>query len=106
MAPLTVEAKSGYALDETGEMNTLVVMAAIDGQPLDIVPTYLARTWCRPSTPRTPTTYIEWMYAEMMPRIRRQRLALFADIYLRPAARSHSIRRAAIWNALATWGSS
>jgi imidazolonepropionase len=77
----TVEAKSGYALDETGEMKTLVVMAAIDGQPLDIVPTYLGAHIVPPEYAQNPDAYIDWMCAEMMPRIRRQRLALFADVY-------------------------
>jgi len=76
-----VEAKSGYALDETGEMKTLVVMAAIDGQPLDIVPTYLGAHVVPPEYARNPGAYVDWMCAEMMPRIRRQRLAAFADVY-------------------------
>src|SRR5260370_15824271 len=77
----TVEAKSGYALDETGEMKTLVVMAAIDGQPLDIVPTYLGAHMIPPEYAENPDAYIDWMCTEMMPRIRRQRLAVFADVY-------------------------
>ena len=37
----TIEAKSGYGLDRAGEMKTLRVLAKLDGDPLDIVPTYL-----------------------------------------------------------------
>jgi imidazolonepropionase len=77
----TVEAKSGYGLDETAEMKTLVVLAAIDGQPLDIVPTYLGAHVVPPEHAQDPDAYISWMCGEMMPRIRRQRLALFADVY-------------------------
>jgi imidazolonepropionase len=77
----TLEAKSGYALDETGEMKTLVVIAAIDGQPLDIVPTYLGAHLVPPEYTENPDAYIDWMCTEMMPRIRRQRLAVFADVY-------------------------
>ncbi len=77
----TIEAKSGYALDETGEMKALVVMAAIDGQPVDIVSTYLGAHMVPPEYAEKPDAYIDWMCAEMMPRIRRQRLVLFADVY-------------------------
>ena len=55
----TLEAKSGYALDEAGEMKTLRVLAKLDGDPLDIVPTYLGAhipppEYQRPR--RTPTS--------------------------------------------------
>ena len=77
----TVEAKSGYGLDETGEMKTLVVLAAIDGQPLEIVSTYLGAHIIPPEHAQNPDGYIDWMAREMMPRIRRQKLASFADVY-------------------------
>jgi imidazolonepropionase len=77
----TIEAKSGYALDETGELKTLVVLAAIDGQPLDIVATYLGAHLVPPEHASNPGNYVDWMCAEMLPRIRRQRLASFADVY-------------------------
>jgi imidazolonepropionase len=77
----TIEAKSGYGLDETTELKTLVVVAAIDGQPLDIVPTYLGAHIVPPEYKDRSDTYIQWMCEEIMPRIRRQRLATFADVY-------------------------
>jgi imidazolonepropionase len=77
----TVEAKSGYGLDETGEMKTLVVLAAIDGQPIEIVSTYLGAHVIPPEHAKDPDAYIDWMAREMMPRIRRQKLASFADVY-------------------------
>jgi len=77
----TVEAKSGYGLDETAEMKTLVVLAAIDGQPLEIVSTYLGAHVIPPEHAKDPDGYIDWMVREMMPRIRRQKLAAFADVY-------------------------
>jgi imidazolonepropionase len=77
----TVEAKSGYGLDETAEMKTLVVLAAIDGQPLEIVSTYLGAHLIPPEHAENPDGYIDWMAGEMMPRIRRQKLASFADVY-------------------------
>lgn len=77
----TIEAKSGYGLDETAEMKTLVVVAAIDAHPLDIVPTYLGAHIVPPEYKDRPDAYIQWMCEEMMPRVRRQRLATFADVY-------------------------
>jgi len=77
----TVEAKSGYGLDENGELKTLVVLAAIDGQPLDIVSTYLGAHIIPPEHRKKPDAYLDWMSQEMMPRIKRQKLAGFADVY-------------------------
>ena len=77
----TIEAKSGYGLDETAEMKTLVVLAAIDGQPLDLVPTYLGAHVVPPEYQEDPDAYLTWMCDEMMPRIRRQRRASFVDVY-------------------------
>jgi imidazolonepropionase len=77
----TLEAKSGYGLDETAELKTLVVVAAIDGQPADVVPTYLGAHLVPAEYKNNPDAYIVRMCEEMMPRIRRQRLATFADVY-------------------------
>ena len=77
----TVEAKSGYGLDETAEMKMLVVLAAINEQPLDIVSTYLGAHLIPPEHTSSPEAYLDWMGHEMLPRIRRQKLAAFADIY-------------------------
>ncbi|PYT31191.1 MAG: imidazolonepropionase [Acidobacteria bacterium] len=77
----TVEAKSGYGLDEHAELKTLVVLGVVDGQPLDIVPTYLGAHVVPPEYAGGPDAYVDWICAEMLPRIRRQRLASFADIY-------------------------
>jgi len=77
----TIEAKSGYGLDDTAELKTLVIVAAIDAQPADAVPTYLGAHIVPAGYKDDPDAYIRWMCEEMMPRIRRQRLATFADVY-------------------------
>ncbi|MCS6953676.1 MAG: imidazolonepropionase [Bryobacterales bacterium] len=77
----TIEAKTGYGLDRTGEMKTLRVLAALQGQPLDIVPTYLGAHAVPPEFEGRAEDYIDWMCAEMLPRIRRRRLARFVDVY-------------------------
>ena len=77
----TLEAKSGYALDEAGELKTLRVLANLNRDPLDIVPTYLGAHIPPPEYRGKADAYIDWMAAEMLPKIRRRKLARFVDIY-------------------------
>jgi len=77
----TLEAKSGYALDEAGELKTLRLLDKLNGDPLDIEPTYLGAHITPPEYRGKTDAYIDWMTAEMMPRIRRRKLARFVDIY-------------------------
>jgi imidazolonepropionase len=77
----TVEAKSGYALDRAGEIKTLRLLAKLNGDPLDIVPTYLGAHIPPPEYRGKPEAYIDWMIDEMMPVIRRRKLARFMDVY-------------------------
>ena len=77
----TLEAKSGYALDESGEIKTLRVLSKLDGEPLDIVPTYLGAHIPPPEYSGRADAYVEWMAAEMLPVIRRRKLAQFVDVY-------------------------
>ena len=77
----TVEAKSGYALDEPGELKTLRVLAKLNGDPLDVVPTYLGAHVLPPEYRGSADAYIEWMASAMMLRIYRRKLALFVDVY-------------------------
>jgi imidazolonepropionase len=72
----TVEAKSGYALDEAGEFKTLRVLAK-----LNAIPTYLGAHIPPPEYRGKADAYIDWMAAEMLPQIRRRKLARFVDIY-------------------------
>ncbi len=72
----TLEAKSGYALDEAGELKTLRVL-----MKLNIVPTYLGAHVPPPEYCGRADAYIDWMAAEMLPKIHRRRLARFVDIY-------------------------
>ena len=71
----TVEAKSGYGLDETAELKTLRLLARLDG----VVPTYLGAHTVPPET--TAAEYLEWMCARMLPLVARRGRARFADVY-------------------------
>ena len=77
----TLEAKSGYGLDEAGELKTLRVLRSLSSDPLDIVPTYLGAHVTPPEYRGNAGRYIDWMGAEVMPKIRRRKLARFVDIY-------------------------
>jgi imidazolonepropionase len=77
----TLEAKSGYGLDERGELKVLRVQANLHRAPLDVASTFL--------TPRTiptdhaddPAGYFAWVCSELLPAIHRRRLARFAELY-------------------------
>jgi imidazolonepropionase len=77
----TLEAKSGYGLDEAGELKTLRVLQSLSADPLDIVPTYLGAHMTPPEYRGNAGRYIDWMAAEVMPKIRRRKLARFVDVY-------------------------
>ena len=57
----TLEAKSGYGLDETGERKALRAVQALNGKPLDLVPTYLGAHAVPPEYAGRPDDYIDWM---------------------------------------------
>ena len=76
----TLEAKSGYGLDETAERKSLRAIRALNGKPLDIVPTYLGAHAVPPEYAGRAADYVSWVCAVVMPKIRRRNLARFADV--------------------------
>jgi imidazolonepropionase len=77
----TIEAKSGYGLDETGERKALRAARALDGKPLDVVSTYLGAHVVPPECAGRADEYVRWMCGQFMPKIRRRRLAQFVDVF-------------------------
>lgn len=77
----TIEAKTGYGLDETGERKALRAAQALDGKPLDVVSTYLGAHTTPPEWAGRADDYIRWMTTQFMPKIRRRRLARFVDVF-------------------------
>jgi imidazolonepropionase len=71
----TVEAKSGYGLDEEAEVKTLRVLRRLEG----VIPTYLGAHATPPEF--TPDDYVDWMCGTMLPAVRHRNLARFADVY-------------------------
>ena len=77
----TVEIKSGYGLDEITEINCLQIAKKLS-QSLDmnIKRTYLGAHALPPEFV-DKDTYIDWMIAVMLPKIAKQSLADFVDVY-------------------------
>ncbi len=76
----TLEAKSGYGLDEKGERKALRAVQALQGNPIDLIPTYLGAHVVPPEYEGRADEYIEWMHRAMMPKIKRRKLARFVDV--------------------------
>lgn len=77
----TVEAKSGYGLTFEDELKTLRVMRSLNDEwsSLEIVPTFLGAH----AVPRGMRTdeYIDIVIDQMMPRIAKEKLAEFCDVF-------------------------
>jgi imidazolonepropionase len=94
----SVEAKSGFGSNASGEIKILRVLKSLDKRPLDVIATCLAEHWGeRQESP----AYLDWFCTNILPKVSQRKLALFADIdcdhrifsieelrnYLRQAAR-------------------
>ncbi len=75
----TLEAKSGFGMNERGELKILRVHAALNRKVPMLVSTFMGTRWLPEGS--TPDEYIQWMCEHMLPLIKRRRLAEFADIY-------------------------
>jgi imidazolonepropionase len=78
----TVEIKTGAGPDESAETKLLRVMAAFKRGALEVIPTFLLRL--PPGGDRA-----EWVLADLLPTIRKRRLARFADLAWDPAPALH-----------------
>jgi imidazolonepropionase len=84
----TVELKSGYGLTLDDELKSLRVIRRLQSAlPLRIVPTFLGAHEIPleyRATPRGRDEYIALLVEEMIPRVAREQLARFADIFCEP----------------------
>jgi imidazolonepropionase len=77
----TVEAKTGCGPNESAELKVLRVLGVLHQDPLDIVPTFLFRLGpAAEGSEGADGDAAEWIFRELMPKIRRRRLAHFADL--------------------------
>ncbi|MBZ5725276.1 MAG: amidohydrolase family protein [Acidobacteriia bacterium] len=75
----TVEAKTGCGPDESAEIKILRVLSHLKRDPLDVVPTFLFRLPDQ-EPDRTTKAAAEWVFTDLLPKIRRRRLARCADV--------------------------
>jgi imidazolonepropionase len=76
----TVEAKTGCGVDESAEIKILRVLSALKRDPLDVVTTFLLRLPSDGSGEEACRRAMESVSSELLPKIRRRRLARFADL--------------------------
>ncbi len=89
----TLEAKSGYGLDESSEIKSLKTIQKLGEAPHDIVPTYLGAHFLPDEFIGRPADYVDWMCRQMLPQLRRRKLASFVDIRCSEGIFSHELVR-------------
>ena len=79
----TIEAKSGYGLDTKNEIKILRVYKMLDEKhPIDIVPTFLGAHAIPPEYANEPQKYVDLIIDEMIPKVSKERLATFNDVFV------------------------
>jgi len=74
----TVEVKTGCGLDAVAEGKLMRVLYALRREPLDLIATYLFRLTGEVNGEASQA--IEWVVAELLPKIQRRGVARFADL--------------------------
>ncbi len=78
----TIEAKSGYGLDQPTELRMLQVLAQLDSEgPARIIPTLLAAHTVPPEFADRRDEYIRWIVEELIPEVAAQGLARYCDVF-------------------------
>jgi len=78
----TVEAKSGYGLTVDDELKILYAARDLDKQhPVDVVPTFMGAHAVPPEYKDAPDEYVKLVTTEMIPRVARNGLAQFCDVF-------------------------
>jgi len=81
----TVEVKSGYGLTTSDELKILVaIREAARGHPVEVVPTFLGAHAIPPEFEHDPDGYVDLVVEEMLPRVREEGLAEYADVFCGP----------------------
>ena len=78
----TVEGKSGYGMDCDTEIKQLRAMKELDRtHPVDVVTTFLGPHSVLPQWKGKEREFIDYLLAEVMPKVKEENLAEFADIF-------------------------
>jgi imidazolonepropionase len=71
---------SGYGLDESSELKTLRIAAALDLEPLAVCATFHAAHRTPPEFAGCPDSYLDFVISELLPNVARRRLASAAAV--------------------------
>lgn len=82
----SIESKSGYGLNASGELKILRVLTALGDSPLELVPTFCGANVVPPEFDGRAEDYIRWMCDELLPLVHRRGLARFVDGRCDPGA--------------------
>ncbi len=78
----TVETKSGYGLTTESEIKQLEAIRILNEEhPLDLIPTFLGAHAIPPEFKNKPDKYVELIVTEMIPKIAKEGLAEFCDVF-------------------------
>ena len=78
----TIETKSGYGLDTENEIKSLLAAKELNlEQPIDIISTFLGAHAVPPEYEGKTDEYVEIIISEMIPRIAKEGLAEFCDVF-------------------------
>jgi imidazolonepropionase len=82
----TIEAKTGNALNASGEQKCLRVLANMTDACVSVVPTYFGAHAVPPDFEGGPDAYIDWLCSDQLPKIANRQMAEFADIICDPVS--------------------
>lgn len=83
----TIEAKSGYGLDEAAEIKQLEVLSALAAEgPLRVVPTFLGAHFVPPEFKGNPDGYVDLLCDRILPEVAARGLARFCDVFCEDGA--------------------
>jgi imidazolonepropionase len=78
----TIEGKSGYGLTTESEIKILEAMQILnDDHPIDIIPTFLGAHAIPPEFKKKTEKYIDLIISDMIPKIAKEGLAVFCDVF-------------------------
>ena len=80
----TIEAKTGYGLDESGEMKMLRVLSRLKEAGFPVVPTFLAPHTAPSDFAGTRDEYLAWVCNYLLPKIKSRNLSRFVDGFCDP----------------------
>lgn len=82
-----IEAKSGYGLTTESEIKSLKALArAARGHPVEVAATFLGAHALPPEYRERRSTYVRQVIDEMIPRVAKERLAVFCDVFVEEGA--------------------